>query len=282
MNENYEAAAGRLQYTKGVGAAVSPQKFNPEFVSQFDLNIIVKYYDVYLSASNETSYPWIFQTATTLTPAMLQPQFQTKMAFFLFGMSDRLSSYANASKLLPVNNWRYHKTMAVDTDQPNYVMNDEPPNKRRGFTFISPSYYSGDAKRGDVIISYYDLDSDGLDMNVTLCEIIVNCKQVQYTSLLEASSSDKFTINNVRYRVPTGFGKQYENQILATRHSLFGKLATDEVSPAAYQKPNQFQNEIVDIPIIKGIDKETSISSYLEYDIGEILLSIFVSNQTKV
>lgn len=267
MNENYELAAGKLQYTKGIGAAVAPQKFNPEFVSQFDINITKHYY--------------YSGTPTTELPAASLPENLKVDTFFaLFGISDFKSGYVNAGNLAPVSNWDYLGAKIIDQTAVGFFAPSFTGVFNLYNTVVPYSIAFGNAKKGDVIFMYSWYDA--IAGEVYLCEIVIDCKSVSYGTLIESTFSDTFKINNIRYKVPTGEESQFEKQLKITRQSLFGKLSTDEVSPASYQQVQNFQQSILDIPIIKGVDKETSFASYMDYLNTEILLSFFVEKQKKI
>jgi hypothetical protein len=94
--------------------------------------------------------------------------------------------------------------------------------------------------------------------NVDIVE--VTCNQVPYPVFLEALGADIFRISNVRYDITnTADVIQFAQSHKFTSKSLFGKLSEDDITIAAYKKPEQFQPGIVDIPIAANIDKETML-----------------------
>jgi hypothetical protein len=100
---------------------------------------------------------------------------------------------------------------------------------------------------------------------------------VAYATLLTALSSDRFVLNMIRYVIPdTTLIAQYSNNIGLFRQSLFGKFNSDYMSPNSFKKPEQQQNGLIDIPLKKGIDKETSMGMYINYTCIELSWSIFV------
>jgi hypothetical protein len=42
------------------------------------------------------------------------------------------------------------------------------------------------------------------------------------------------------------------------------------------------QTNIIDIPILKGIDKETILTTYANFDVGSFTWSIFIKTQNKL
>jgi hypothetical protein len=280
LNDNIEYTKGALIKSSGVGAAVEPTKFNPEFVSQFDINISLVFSK--LVYDNE-GQGFELSSQFLITPANLLDILKVDLAFFLWGKADSGGGFKRNDQLLTVNNWFFDSQFIKSKNVAIHSLR-QPGGVARTFTFASSADLFGRLKRGDALQTYYYFNVvSSTNIEIYLAEIVIECKQVAYGTLLDATSSDRFSVNNIRYKIPdVTKTSQYEKQLKVTRQSLFGKLSTDEISPAAYQKPNQFQTNIVDIPLIKGIDKESSISSYLEYDVGEILLSIFVATQKKL
>jgi hypothetical protein len=282
--DSVEYAGGDAPVSRGVGVAVSNVKGNPAFVSQFDINVTIRYYLLEFDRAAATDDWTVAKTLTA--PASLPGTLQNDVAAFLFGKADSEGGFRRNNQLFPTTNWTYKTSLLVKDNDPSYEFAvSQTAGDVECVTVKSPSVYDGTASRGDVLQSYYSVVAGATSTNVDiyLAEIRIECKQVAYGTLLDATSSDRFTINNIRYKVSDSTKTaQFEKQIRLIRQSLFGKLSTDDISPAAYQKPEQFQTNIIDIPLIKGIDKESSLGTYLNYDVGEILLSIFVSTQRKV
>lgn len=282
--DSVEYAGGPNAISSGVSAGVANVKGNPAFVSQFDLNITIRYYLLEFDRAAATDDWTVARTLTA--PGSLPSDLQTDVAAFLFGKADSEGGFRRNNQLFPVSNWTYKTNMMVRDNTPSYEFRvSQTAGDIETVSIQSPSVLDGAAARGDILQSYYRLESGATAINadIYLAEIRIECKQVAYGTLLDATSSDRFTINNIRYKVSDSTKTaQFEKQLRLIRQSLFGKLSTDDISPAAYQKPEQFQVNIIDIPLIKGIDKESSLGTFLNYDVGEILLSIFVSTQRKV
>lgn len=281
--DSVEYTGGTPQISRGVGVGISRVKGNPLFVSQFDLNVTIKYYSLTFGRTT-TDDTWTC-TLASVAPGSLPGNLQNDLAVFLFGKADSMGGYKRNNQLFPVSNWAFKKSMLIEDTSPLYDFKlNVSATDCASTSVISPSFLNGQVSRGDMVQSYTYLSaSSSTTATYYLAEIRVECKQVAYGTLLDATSSDRFTMNNIRYKVPDSTKTaQFEKQLRIIRQSLFGKLSTDDISPAAYQKPEQYQTNIIDVPIIKGIDKESSLGSYLNYDVGEILLSIFVQTQTKV
>lgn len=275
--------------SSGVNAGLLNVTGNPDFVSQFDLNVTLKYRDLGISFDPQLDATYLVVTTDdgNVEPADLPSQLKNQLPAFLFGNSDFASGFKNANNNLPVQNWVSLEPIIVKSrnqviDFPVITNQSTPYNGE----VVSPSVSDGVAEIGDLILPFIYQPSQvapGGGVQYKLAEVIVNCKQVGYGTLLDSISSDRFVINNIRYKVPDlTKTAQFEKQLWLITQSLFGKLATDKVSPAAFQDPRQFQDGIIDIPIEKGIDKQSLIATYLNYDVGEILLSMYVKSQDKL
>lgn len=260
--------------SSGVGMGVQDVQRNPKFVSQFDINITQVYSNVTLSTVTDAEGNSILYTESV---DAANPLDLGDLPIFLFGNSDFQSGYKNAKQQLSLPNYNYGTPIVVKSKETFHsvttVANDNP------ISFKSLAVKLGKATIGDVIIPVTKVATG----DPQVCEIVINCKQVGYGTLLAALSSDRFKINMIRYKIPNlEKTAQYEKNLQLLRQSLFGKITTDFVSPAAYQNPEQFQQGIVDIPLVKGMDKESVILSYMNYDVGEILLSFYVESQDKL
>jgi hypothetical protein len=235
-----------------VGAEVAAIKGNPRFKAQFDISVDVVYYD-------RTG-------AAVVAPAALPAALQTQLAFPVFGNSDFDGGYKLFRERYPVGTGAAG-TWAFDSD--GIYARDATPTA----TGII-EYQAGD---------YFQKYTATVAANDYEAWLRIRCRQVAYGTLLGAISSDRFVINNIRYLIADSTKvAQYDNQIGLLRQSLFGKVSNDFVSPASMKRPEQFQVNIVDVPIRKGIDKETLLGSYLDFDATSITWSIFVMAVNKV
>jgi len=241
-----------LGESKGVGAGVTPIKGMPRFTAQFDINMTLLFYDVTGSAD--------------VAPAALPVSLKVDVPAFMFGNSDWASAFRKSYQLMPtLGEWNIGTGLGLV-----------------GVDVITPTLAGAalaQAQRGDLVLGY----TATVAINDYAAFVIINCKQVGYGTLLDSLSSDRFIINNIRYNIPDVTKiNQYEKQLKLMRQSLFGKVSDDFISPASFKRPDQFQTNVVDIPIVYGIDKNNIIGTYLGYDVGEILLSIFVVVQKKI
>jgi hypothetical protein len=239
--------------SQGVNAQLVNIKGNPRFRAQFDISIDIGYYDVTGTA--------------VILPAALPAALQTKLAFPLFGNSDFDGGFKLWQERLPVGTGAAG-TWAFSRNNSGIVT--------LGSTVNSNSL---ELVSGDLNLEF----TATVAANDYAASVRVRCKQVAYGTLLGAISSDRFIINNIRYGIADATKvSQYDNNIVLLRQSLFGKAQNDNVSPSSFKRPDQFQTNVVDIPLKKGIDKETIMASYINYDATSITWSIFVIKMNKV
>lgn len=277
--------------SSGVGLGLAGVQGNPSFVSQFDLNMTLNFSSIEIDSDTAVNGGnlLIVGNPINVLPDALPDALKVDIPCFIFGNSDFSSGFRRNKQLLPVSNWTFGAPQIVKEGKAfNHVIPIATTfGDDRNENIPSYSAINGRAQNGDLILPLFFQNTDipvaPAYGTLTMCEVIVSCKQVGYGTLLAAISSDRFTINNIRYKIPNATKTaQFEKQLKLIKQSLFGKLATDDVSPSAFFNPNQFQDGTIDIPIEKGIDKESSIGTYLDYDVEEILWSIYVKVQDKL
>jgi len=191
---------------------------------------------------------------------------QNKLAFPFLGLADYDGGFARFKQVLPLATVWDLATI--------FIFGKDPTPAIAGITA-----FVGQMADGDLVLRF-DGTSSGNDCDAIL---IMHCNQVAYGTLLNSVSSDRFTINMIRYTIPDETKTaQFNNQFKIITQSLFGKLSTDDISPESFIKPEQFIKNISDVPIIKGVDKESQIASYMNYDIVQLNWSVFVSHVNKV
>ncbi len=236
-------------------------KGNPGFAAQFDINVLLKYFTVAGGAFTSRTAAYVLANAAALA---------TQLAFFLFGNSDWAAGYARVRQQFPLQGgWAYGTPFVYGADYP----------------YTSAGVLDATASAvlvpGDLVIPV-SATVAGPVTYVAL--IIMRCTQVAYATLLDALSSDRFTMNMVRYIIDTvTYGlNQYANNIFVMKQSLFGKFDSDFISPNSFKLPEQFQAGIIDVPIQKGIDKQVALGSYINYDTVALQWSLFVKTVHKL
>lgn len=229
-------------------------KGNPSFIAQFDLQIITKYFTV------------AGAVYTNVAAAALAAGLKTQVAAFIFGHSDSNSGYSKMRTFYPVaGGWVYNDMFVMGYSLPRSLYNNLDAN---ALAFLLP---------GDVVFPF----SSGAANTVAL--VIVRCIQVPYAALLGALNSDKFVMNMIRYIIPDAATiSQYQNNLGIYEQSIFGKLKVDNVAPNTYKQPENFQTNVIDIALKKGIDKQIGIGTYVNFDCVLVGLSLFVQAMDKL
>lgn len=233
---------------------------NPNFVAQFDVSLIPQFYTV--AAGTYTQI-----TAAALLAA--QPTLATKLPAFVFGNSDFASGFATLKQRFPLAVWTY--------DAP-FIYGSGYQGTQFG---VLDATIKAQLQFGDLVIPIYAVLGGTNYLAIT----IVRCGQVGYGTLLSANNSDMFKTNLVRYNVPDTTATslaQYQNKIFTYRQSLFGKAENDSWSPNSFKVPEQMQSNIIDIPAKATIDKEASLSTYINYNVSSVEWNVFVSLVGKV
>lgn len=260
---NYEQHADAPAAINPAATRLAAAQGNPQFAAQFDVQFLLKYFSVVDATGVYTQI-----TAAALVAAV--PALGTQLPAFLFGNSDFASGYARMQQALPLSGgWVY--------GTPGIYGKDE---FRINGSFIDATV-TAQLRKGDLVIPVY-FDA-GATTYVGLT--IVRCTQVGYGTLLDAISSDRFTMNMIRYVMSdtTAVGlNQYNNNVGIYKQSLFGKFDSDFVSPTSFKLPEQFQPGIIDIPLNKGIDKQVILGMYQNYDAVTVQWSLFIETVDKL
>lgn len=227
-----------------------------QFSAQFDLSILVNFYTL-----SGGSY-------TKIAPAALDATLQNQLPVFLFGYTDFAAGYAKHKQEFSLNsNWNYGRPGIFGKDDFSELAFDNA--------------VLADLRLGDMV-QVFTSPQPGAG-TTTLALVITRCNSIGFGSLLQSISSDTFLINNIRYVIPDATKiAQYSQQISFNNLSLFGKFNKDFISPQSYKKPNQFQENIVDVTFKYQINKDNSFSMFLNYDVGKIDLSVFVKRVNKL
>lgn len=249
---------------KTAGSVIQRGREKPVFSAQFDLTVLLYYFDVTVATGVHANI------AAAALPATLK----TRLTAILFGNSDWASGYSYTKGRMPVSGgWEYYRIYTYGLNDPDALASATLPF---GQSSVVTAYLSP----GDLVIEF-TYTSGGATDNKGI--VILRSQTVAYATLLTSLGSDRFVINNMRYTIPdTTKVAQYSNSIKIIRQTLFGSAKDDSISPQALKKPEQYQAGIVDIPIKKGIDKESAMALYVNYDCIQIDLSIFVWKTKKL
>jgi len=240
--------------------ALMKSKGNPSFEAQFDVNFLIFY-------TTEVAGVYTLKTPAQVLAAGLNAKFPA----FLFGNSDYSGGFAKLRQQYPVlNGWVMGTPFVYGTQTPHDSFG--PTDNTINSQFVT----------GDLIIPFTVIAAGPVNWSAF---VVVRCTQVAYGTLLGALSSDKFIMNMIRYVMAdtTAVGlAQYSNQIGVFKQTLFGKFDSDYASPNSFKMPENQQTGIIDIPLVKGIDKQIALATYINYDAPNVLWSIFVDSVNKL
>jgi hypothetical protein len=255
--------------------AVSPSKTqlqasagNPAFTAQFDVQTRLKYFTVAAGVWTGRTAAYVLANAAALA---------TQLPGFVFGNSDFASGYKKLRENFPLaGGWVYGSPFVYGRDTAEVHITGLDDVVALDATALAQ------LQVGDVVIPVSAAIA-GPVYYVGL--VIVRCTQVGYGTLLDALNSDMFTMNMLRYIISdtSAVGlAQYNNNVFVMKQSLFGKFDSDFVSPNSFKLPEQMQDGVIDIPLVKGIDKQVALATYINYDVVDIQWSLFVAMVNKL
>jgi len=262
--ENYADA----QATVDQPAAVAPNRTqlmatqgNPAFTAQFDVSLKLLYF-------TENAGVYTLKTAAEILAA--QATLATKLPHFVFGNTDYQGGFARLHSAVQLSVWAYGIPFI-------YGAVTIPASSFSNFDAnVNAQLVVGD------LVQPFTATLGGVNY-VALS--VVRCTQVAYGTLLQALSSDMFQMNMIRYIISdtTAVGlAQYQNNINIFKQSLFGKFDSDFVSPNSFKLPEQMQDGVIDIPLVKGIDKQIALAVQCNYDVPNVQWSLFVAMVNKL
>jgi len=113
--------------------------------------------------------------------------------------------------------------------------------------------------------------------------VVVSCNQVAYNAFLAANMVDVFNMSKIRYQISDSAQTvQFQQKLVVTSESIFGKLDRQSLSVGAYKSPGQFQTDIIDVNGSFDSDKETAlVSNIIKVNNFTSTFSIFVSRFDK-
>lgn len=237
-------------------------KGNPPFDAQFDLQILVKYFSVSAGAFTARTAAYMLANAPTLAT-------DSSLAFFTFGLNDFNSGFKKLRGQAPLPVWAYANPFFYGPGQ--YTITP--------FGVLDATALAQLQLGDQVIVCSATVSSVNY-----IALVIVRSPNVGYGTIFSALYSDQFVMNRLRYiqNDTSAAGlTQYNNAINWINLSLFGKMATDNVTVTSMKSPDQFQAGIIDLNFQKNMNKETAFWSYLNYDAVNLQWSFFVQTVAK-
>jgi hypothetical protein len=107
--------------------------------------------------------------------------------------------------------------------------------------------------------------------------LLIGCSEIAYRSLFEASGIIPFTVSFIRYTVTTS--NQISNKIKWFKKTIAGGEESNVINPRSYFRPNQFQDDTIDIPV----SFDVNINSGLQIQVlasEVIVLALFIDAWT--
>ena len=111
--------------------------------------------------------------------------------------------------------------------------------------------------------------------------IVITCKEYPYVPLVYASSVNRFEVAYMRYRLSvTTQIAQYDEAFTFVKRNMFGVTETNPINIGSYQRPDDYNTGIVNVPVAYSVGKAKSITHSI-IDSGaanfSITISMFVS-----
>lgn len=235
----------------------------PPFDAEFDISIITRYFSVAAGAYTLRTAAYMLANAAALCTV-------AALSFFIFGQADFQGGYKKIRSQFTLQNWTY--------GNPFIYGNGSYPATTLG---VLDATAIAQLQVGDLVIPF--TASNGGVTYAAL--VIIRCANVSYGTLLAALSSDQFVINRIRYiqndTSAAGLA-QYANAVYWFKQSLFGKFDQDSITPNSQKGPGQYQAGIIDLGLMKNINKEIAFGSYLNYDCVDLQWSVFVKAINKI
>ena len=230
--------------------------YNPPFKAQIQVNFLKQYYS------------YAGGVFTPVLPAAVPAALQQALPAFLFSNSDFASGFAKLQGQYPLAAWAY---------EPPFVFGKTswPGTPTSG---IFDATVTNNLRVGDLVIPY-SATSGGTDY---VALTIIRTSDVPFGTLLDATNSNTFQINLLRYTVPAGSEIQFANAILCADETMFGKFTSDPVNPESFKNPEQDQDNIIDIDIDFNVNKQRGLSTLVNYNIESFRWNLFISGAQKI
>lgn len=237
---------------------MGPGKYNPPFKAQIQVNIL-KYY--FSEAAG---------VYTEVAAAALAADLKVSLPFFLFANSDFASGYAKLQAQYVLTNWSY--------EAPVRYGKDYPATATYGADGLWDATVRAKLRNGDVVLPF-TAASGGTNYTAL---VVLRTADVPMSTLLDATNSNTFNINLIRYTVTAGQETQFANAILTTDETMFGKFSSDPINPESFKNPEQQQDNIVDLDVKVDINKQKGLASQADFDVVNLRWNLFIASAQKI
>jgi hypothetical protein len=116
---------------------------------------------------------------------------------------------------------------------------------------VSAAYGQNAARPNDLQLTY----TQGANVDI----ITVTCTTIAYPTFLQSTITDYFRVDKMRYSLSANQPTQFEQPHQIVKISMFGKNDVNTFNPSTYFDPRQFQNQVIDVPTVFDVDKETAM-----------------------
>lgn len=232
-------------------------RYTPSFKAQVQANILTLYF-------TEVAGVYTATTAAAVIGAGLSEQ----LPVFLFANGDFAAGYAALRSNFPLVQWTYNTPLVMNKQ---YMFSDFSPFDATVLAQLRP---------GDVV-QVFTATTGGTDY---VALRIIRFSNVAYAHLLEATNSNAFKINLIRYTVantPAGLA-QFANPIFILNETMFGKFSKDSLDPESYQNPEQNQPQIVDVQLKVEVMKEKGLATLVNPDVVAFRWNLFIQSAFKI
>jgi len=235
---------------------IGPGRYNPPFKAQIQVQLLKLYFteaaDVY----------------TSIAPAALNAALKVDLPAFVFLNSDFAAGYAKLKAQFPVSGgWVYNAPIIYGkTPSPSAALGPWDAT------------VTAQLRDGDVVLPFTAVVGGTNYLGLS----IIRTNDVPYASLLDATNSNTFDINMLRYTVNEGQEAQFANPILVCDETMFGKFTSDPINPEAFKNPEQMQDFILDIDLNTVVNKQKGFATTVDFDVLNIRWNLFIANAVKI
>lgn len=226
------------------------------YVAQIQVNVLKFYFTEALGVY------------TQILPAALNAQLKVDLPFFMFLQSDLDAGYAKLKNSYALQGgWQYGVAQVVGRQ---FQLGTAGLNFDSNVTSL--------LRDGDVIVPFYATVGGTNYVAV----VVVRTADVAYSTLLGSTSSNTFTINMLRYDVVAGQEAQFSKAVLIANQTMFGRFTSDPINPRSFKSSWQNQDNIIDIDITVGINKQVGFQSTAAFDVVDFTWNLFIESVTKI
>jgi len=107
--------------------------------------------------------------------------------------------------------------------------------------------------------------------------LTIGCSEIGYRSLFRASGIIPFRVTYIRYTVTTS--PQISNKFRWFKKTIAGGEIANPINPRSYFRPNQFQDDTIDLPVTFDVNINSGLQIPIEAN-ENIILALFIDAWT--